>query len=50
LEGIVKSRSFVELDESESFWLSVGSHEDVNVDDFSTFLENGSDVGFVSVE
>lgn len=50
LEGIVKSRSFVELDESESFWLSIGSHEDVNVDDFSTFLENGSDVGFVSVE
>jgi hypothetical protein len=42
--------SFAELDECDSFWFSIGSHEKVEVEDLSAWLKKGSDIGIESVE
>ncbi len=50
LQSLVQSRSFTELDECNTFWLSIRSHEQVEVKDLSAFFEKSSDVWVISVE
>ena len=46
----IQSWSSTELDESDSFWFSIGSHEKGNIENLSTWLEQSSDIRIISVE
>ena len=49
-QGSVQSWSLGELNESDSFWFSIRSHEHLKVENVSAWFEQGSNVWIVGVE
>jgi hypothetical protein len=50
LKGFVERRFLRKFDESKSFWFSIRSRDEFNVEDISTFVKELSDIRIEGIE